>query len=135
MHIAFIDDKATNLLAWRTRMEDICRGQAQLTTYQSVEAFEEALEEGYQPHIVFTDFNIDDRFGTEIVVMLRQLFGRRVYIIAHSSNEERNEYLLRIGANEIIPKHQKTYPPPTLEESFWSFDDLVERWEAQLEEE
>ena len=135
MEISFIDDKSKNLSAWLAGMEPICGKNANLTVYQSVDEFEEALDEGYQPNIVFTDYNIDDRFGTEIVELLRQMFGHQVYIIAHSSDQWRNEHLLQIGANEIIPKYKGVSPSPTLGERFWSIDDLEELCKEGLEEE
>jgi DNA-binding NarL/FixJ family response regulator len=126
MYIAFIDDKVDNLDAWRSGMEEICDKQAELTTYVSVDAFEEALEEGYRPDMVFTDYHIDDRCGTEVVEALRYRFGQGVYIIAHSSQMWRNEHLLQLGANEIVPKLKRIFPSPTLGERFWCFDDLLE---------
>ena len=135
MKIAFIDDKAKNLHAWLSGMESIQGGEADLAIYRSVDEFEEALYEGYQPDIVFTDYNIDDRFGTEVVETLRKMFGSKVYIIAHSSGQWRNEHLMQIGANEIVPKIKGLSPSPTLSERFWCFDDLMELLDARLEEE
>lgn len=126
MKIAFIDDKIDNRYAWQTAMEMVCSNQADLSTFDSIDAFEEALADGYTPHIVFTDYNIDDRCGEEIIEILRSQFGNAIYIIAHSSKQWRNEYLLRIGADEILPKYKGVSPSPTVMDRFWSIDDLIE---------
>ena len=134
MNIAFIDDKAENLSAWLSAMRTISGKQAHLSIYQSVDEFEEALAEGYLPAIVFTDYNIDDRCGTEIVEMLRREFGERVYIIAHSSQGWRNEHLLQLGANEIIAKYKGHATSPAVADRFWSIDDLTDLLNEDEEE-
>ena len=126
MKIAFIDDKTENLFAWQAAMEMVCGKHADLSIFDSIDAFEEALSEEYLPNIVFTDYNIDDRCGEEIVELIRDQFGNEIYIIAHSSKQWRNEYLLKIGADEILAKYKGISPSPTILDRFWSVDDLIE---------
>lgn len=135
MKIAFIDDKTDNLQAWLSSMETITGGEAILDIYDSIDAFDEALQEGYQPQVVFTDYNIDDRCGTELVEILRGRFGHQVYIIAHSSGDWRNRHLLQVGADEMIPKFKGITPSPTVADRFWSYEDLLALDQSHTEEE
>ncbi len=122
MQIAFIDDKPENLTAWLAGTKSICRNQATLAVFLSVDE----LEEGYVPDILFTDYFLEDRNGFEVIEMARDRFGERVYLIVHSAEPWANELLLNAGANEALSKFEDQNPSTTLDVRFRTFDDLLE---------
>ncbi len=131
MRIAFIDDRADNRSAWMAAMQSICRSSADLRTFRSVGEFTTVMNE-WSPEVVFVDFFIDGRYGTEVIQLLRKGFGSAVVVIAHSSMDAANDGMIsRVnasdgsrlhGADAAIPKTKGVTPSPTLVERFSSFE-------------
>lgn len=126
LQIAFIDDRIQNLLGWLAALQPICENEALLATFQSVDAFEEALEEGYLPDLVFTDYHIDDRNGFEVLELIEKIPNKSIYIIAHSAEAWANELLLQEGADEALTKFEDQNPSTTIDDRFRTFDDILE---------
>lgn len=124
LQIALVDDRSLNLQGWLAALEPICGQQAELSTFQSVDALEEALADGFRPDILFTDYFIEDRNGFEVMDMIRDRFGNSVYLIAHSAEAWANDLMLQAGANEALAKFEDQHPSTTVDERFRCFDDV-----------
>ena len=131
LQIAFIDDRIQNLFGWQAALQPICENEAHLATFQSVDAFEEALEEGYLPDLVFTDYHIDDRNGFEVLELIEKIPKKSIYIIAHSAEAWANELLLQEGADEALTKFEDQNPSTPIDERFRTFDDILELIEVK----
>ncbi len=131
MRIAFVDDREDNRAAWTAAMCSICGSRGELRAFGSVDEFSEVVKE-WKPDVVFVDFFIDGRYGTEVIQLLRAEFGSSVIIIAHSSLDAANDGMIsRVnasdgsrlhGADAAIPKTKDVTPSPTLVERFSSFE-------------
>jgi hypothetical protein len=124
MEVFFIDDRTENLEAWRTAMEQICGGEAELSVFSSVDELKQAITEGYRPVAGFIDFFVETYYGHAIVAMLRDMLGDRVSLIGHSSMKSANEGMMRAGADCWMPKRKGVNPSPMLLELFNNLDDF-----------
>lgn len=126
LNIAFIDDRPLNIKGWLEALNPICEEQSVLSTFFSVDEFEEAIEEGYIPDILFTDYFIESRNGFEAIEIVKEKFCERVYIIAHSAEPWANDLMLAAGADEAVPKYEDQNPSTTIDVRFRTFDDFLE---------
>ena len=125
MHVGFIDDKPENVKAWHAAMIAVCGDRVELKDFGTLSDLASAVKDGFTPDVMFVDFFIDGDYGTEVLKFLRNHFGDKVFIIAHSSMDELNLGMIEQGADASLSKIKRCHPSKTVIDEFVDYEGFL----------
>ena len=125
MQICFVDDRKKNQVAWNMAMSRIAGHRAQLRGFLSIDGFQSAISNGYEPRVVFIDFFIGPGLGLQIIRCCRKKFGRNVCLIAHGSMTLTNWLMVRLGAAFAIRKVTGRIPSQAIHDTFDNWQEFL----------
>ena len=122
--IWFVDDKHANHDTWRRSFPAALAASCELRSFFSVGQIIIEFEKANIPDILFIDFFIDGRLGTEVI---KWFTGKpiRPVLIAHSSMNEANQGMVREGADFYLEKIKNVPQTESIQAAFQTADDVA----------
>lgn len=124
MQLWYVDDKSENHTMWWNSFTDAIQEACELRSYYSTTELLDELERGTQPDILFVDFFVGNRLGTEIIRWFETQTARPV-LIAHSSMERANVGMVAAGADFHLEKIKGKPFTESIRQTFQSLEDVV----------
>lgn len=124
MHVWFVDDRAENRATWYASFPPAVREACQLRAFATVPEVLAALEAGDTPDVVFVDFFIDGHYGFEVIERFVSGSEPPPLLIAHSSMQEANLGMVRLGAHLALEKVKGAAKTRSIADAIRSVEDL-----------
>lgn len=103
MHIWFVDDLPENHATWLNSFPPDVFQQHSLRCFETVEALFETVMGERSPDILFVDYFIGPRIGSEVISWFLER-PERPLLIAHSSQPSANRTMIQEGADLSLEK-------------------------------
>ena len=124
MKLWFVDDKRANHEIWSNSFTEPLKQACELRSFYSVATLIDELDSGNSPEILFLDFFIGERLGTEVIRWFESKDGRPV-LIAHSSMNEANEGMVTEGADFYLEKIKNRTHTDSIMRAFKDIEDVA----------
>jgi len=124
MKLWFVDDKRDNHKTWSNSFPEAIVASCELRSFFTVSEIVDEFVNGNVPDILFLDFFIGERLGTEVVKWFENQAVRPV-LIAHSSMKEANFGMVREGADFGLEKLKNKPHTESIRTAFRTIDDLA----------
>lgn len=124
MKLWFVDDKRENHETWSNSFAETVKQACELRSFYSVATLIDELDSGNVPDILFLDFFIGERLGTEVI---RWFEGKddRAVLIAHSSMNEANVGMVQEGADFYLDKIKNRTHTDSITRVFKDIEDIA----------
>lgn len=127
MKIWFVDDLAGNRKAWLNSFSSELKEKHSFHTFESVESLFAVFEINSFPDILFVDYYLEHRRGSEVLAYFKNTpREQRPLLIAHSSMSDANLKMLGEGADLAFEKRTTQGVIPAIVEAIRSEKDLLE---------
>ena len=120
--IWFVDDLAKNRKTWMRSFPKALRAQHEFLTFATVDDILAVLDRGEWPDMIFIDYYIGPRRGSDVVEYFKD-YAERPTLVAHSSMPDANQAMLSLGADIAYPK-PGGWKTPMIAENIHSTEDL-----------
>jgi CheY-like chemotaxis protein len=124
MKIWFVDDRRENHTTWECSFPESIRVACELRAFETVGELIDQLVVGELPDILFVDFFIGERLGTEVIRWFENQEARPI-LIAHSSMQAANEGMVREGADFYLEKIKYRPYTESIRTAFPALEDVA----------
>jgi CheY-like chemotaxis protein len=124
MRLWFVDDKPRNHEMWVSSFSEEIKSACELRSFFTIDELFSEFSSGMLPDLLFIDFFVGERLGTEVIEWFADRDLRPV-LIAHSSMEQANTGMVEAGADFHLEKIKEMPFTASIRDSFKSLDDVV----------
>jgi DNA-binding LytR/AlgR family response regulator len=124
MKLWFVDDKPANHATWLGSFPDDIQRSCELRSFLSLDELFAVLAGGVLPDILFLDFFVGERLGTEVIRWFDDRALRPV-LIAHSSMEQANAGMVTAGADFSLEKIKNRPFTESIRQVFRNLEDVA----------
>jgi len=124
MRVWFIDDRAANRETWLASFPSSVHEACSLEVFASVPELFAALDAGRRPDILFVDYFLGVRHGTEVIERFTEGDEPMPLLIAHSSVDRANDGMVRAGAHLAMEKRAGAARTRSIERAIRGPEDL-----------
>ena len=124
MKLWFVDDKPRNHKTWVSSFPEEIQASCELRSFLTVDELFAEFSNGIFPDLLFVDFFVGERLGTEVIEWFAGRAVRPV-LIAHSSMEQANTGMVAAGADFQLEKIKEMPFTASIRDSFKSLEDVV----------
>ena len=103
MKLWFVDDRPENHATWRNSFSSDINSSCDLRVFLSIDELLDVLSGGQLPDMLFLDFFVSGRLGSEVIKWFEDQPVRPL-LIAHSSMELANIGMVEAGADFYLEK-------------------------------
>lgn len=130
MKLWFVDDKLKNHETWANSFSEEIKASCELRSFLTIDDLFAEFSAGIFPDLLFVDFFVGERLGTEVIKWFASCDVRPV-LIAHSSMEQANAGMVAAGADFHLEKIKEMPFTNSIREVFKSLDDVVKVLESR----
>ena len=124
MKLWFVDDKPKNHETWFCSFSEGIKASCEIRTFLTIDELFGEFSSGILPDVLFVDFFVGERLGTEVIKWFANRNMRPV-LIAHSSMEQANTGMVAAGADFPIEKIKDMPFTSAIRKALSNLDDLI----------
>jgi len=124
MQLWFVDDNPRNHETWVSSFSEEIKGSCELRSFLTIDELFAELSSGILPDLLFVDFFVGERLGTEVIKWFAGRNSRPV-LIAHSSMEQANTGMVAAGADFHLQNVKGAPFTASIRDSFPTLVDVV----------
>ena len=124
MKFWFVDDKPRNHETWASSFSEEIKASCELRSFLTIDELFVEFSSGILPDLLFVDFFVGERLGTEVIKWFANRNVRPV-LIAHSSMEQANTGMVAAGADFHLNKIKEMPFTASIRDAFKSLDDVA----------
>jgi CheY-like chemotaxis protein len=124
MKLWFVDDKPKNHETWVGSFSEEIKASCELRSFMTIDELLAEFSRGIFPDLLFLDFFVGERLGTEVIKWFDNESVRPV-LIAHSSMEQANSGMVAMGADFHLEKIKEVPFTISIRDAFKRLDDVA----------